>query len=467
MNLVMNYIGFMIMENMQVIAEGTNWDMTKIKKKARVNVKGKPGKSRRGILTIFAHTITTEKVSTLKGDRFCQPCGSSESNVGHWKAEHHKQNVVLAALQDITMGNMRITSKEAGVNIKENRVNVTKGNEAKNVLLYVTTDIDKVTGVTTPCRCNEVVIEGEVVTTKVINVDESDEEDRTENTTEVRVLVTCKSDREIFPVVLVCQGDRRFKFLVSINCEDYSVVGQTVSQEPNREKLGMDRIARSKGKALIKESKLEYARSLKEFKSDVENKNNLSADQTKDLTEGLTVQNYEKKFRLLLSMEYLEQIETLENSDIKDCKVRPTGEYSFRVEEENLNVGDQKLRAGDSIKISCNNIIYEANVVQAYSTHTDMITKSLELMDKLTLEDQWNLHFLLNNHTFSLQARALDMLNNTSCVPRLFPVEGTQSVFEGPIEKIEFINEAVAKNREQACAVLNIVNRSSGTAPVN
>ena len=83
------------MNNMQVIAEGTNWDMTK---KARVNIKGKPGKSRRGILSIFAHMITTEKVSTLKVDSICQPCGSVENNVGHWKSKHHKQNVVLAAL---------------------------------------------------------------------------------------------------------------------------------------------------------------------------------------------------------------------------------------------------------------------------------------------------------------------------------------------------------------------------------
>ena len=64
MNLVMNYIGLIIMNNMQVIAEGTNWDMTEIKKKARVNIKGKPGKSRRGIISIFADMITTEKVST-------------------------------------------------------------------------------------------------------------------------------------------------------------------------------------------------------------------------------------------------------------------------------------------------------------------------------------------------------------------------------------------------------------------
>ena len=68
-----------------------------------------------------------------------------------------------------------------------------------------------------------------------------------------------------------------------------------------------------------------------------------------------------------------------------------------------LQVGDQKLNAGDSVKLSRDNMIYEANALHADSTHTEMVTQSQEFMDRLRVDEKWDLHFLMNIHTPHLQ----------------------------------------------------------------
>ena len=84
-----------------------------------------------------------------------------------------------------------------------------------------------------------------------------------------------------------------------------------------------------------------------------------------------------------------------------------------------MHVGDQKLCAGDSVKLSRDNMIYEANVLHADSTHTEMVNQSQEFMDRLRVDEKWDLHFLMNILTYSLQARALDILGKSCCVSRL------------------------------------------------
>ena len=83
------------------------------------------------------------------------------------------------------------------------------------------------------------------------------------------------------------------------------------------------------------------------------------------IIEYLETRNWQKNalfFKHPVSLEYVEQLDALEKSDLKVCKVIAMGEFTFRVEVENLHVGDQKLSAGDSVKLSCDNMIYEPNV---------------------------------------------------------------------------------------------------------
>ena len=169
----------------------------KHKKKTRINIDGKP---RKGILSIFADNINLEKLSM-----FCQPCGSVDNDVGHCKTDHHKMNVTLTELKDVKEGSFKITSKDACVTMHNDTVHVMKGSEVKEVLLCVSSDREKIEGVATPCCCNKVGMEG-LETTRVISVDESDEEDTTTSSTEVSVKVMCISAREIFPVVDICQN---------------------------------------------------------------------------------------------------------------------------------------------------------------------------------------------------------------------------------------------------------------------
>ena len=456
----MNSTGFLITNTMQVVVEGNTCDLANVRKKARIVIDGKPGKTRKGVLSIFADNITMEKQSM-----FCQPCGGVENDVGHCKTDRHKMNVTLTALKDVKEGGFKITSKDACVTMHNDTVHVMKGSEVKEVLLYVSSDRDKIEGVATPCCFNKVVMEG-LETKRVISVDDSDEEDTAASSTEVRVRVTCISPREIFPVVVICQKERRFKFYININCSEQQIAAEKECKEDIAKSQWMDRVARNSIKNKIEENGLEYEKKLNEFKADIDDKNNLSADQKKNLAEQLCSTNYERKFHLLLAVEYMEQIDALEKSDLKACKVIAMGKFTFRVEVENLHVGDQKLCAGDSVKLSRDNRIYEANVLHADSTHTEMVTQSQEFMDRLRVEEKWDLHFLLNIHTYSLQARALDILGNSTCVSRLFPTEGTRSIYEEDFGKIDFVNEEVAKNSQQACAVRNILNRTSGTAPV-
>ena len=89
----------------------------------------------------------------------------------------------------------------------------------------------------------------------------------------------------------------------------------------------------------------------------------------------------------------MEQLDALEKSDLKACKVIATGKLTFIVEVKNLHVGDQELSASDSVKLSRDNMIYEAKVLHAYSAHTEMVTQSQEFMDRLRVDEQWDLHF--------------------------------------------------------------------------
>ena len=43
---------------MQVVVEGNTCDLANVRKKARIVIDGKPGKTRKGVLSIFADNIT-------------------------------------------------------------------------------------------------------------------------------------------------------------------------------------------------------------------------------------------------------------------------------------------------------------------------------------------------------------------------------------------------------------------------
>ena len=215
-----------------------------MKKKARIIIDEKPRKTRKGILSIFAENINMEKLSM-----FCQPCGSVDNDVGHCKTDNHKMNVTLTALKDVKEGSFKITPKDACVTMHNDTVHVMKGSEVKEVLLCLSSDREKIEGVTTPCCYNKVVMEG-LETTRVISVDE---EDTTASSTEVRVKVTCISAREIFPVVVICQNERRYKFCVNINCIGQPIAVENECKEDITKRQWMDRVARSRIKNKIED----------------------------------------------------------------------------------------------------------------------------------------------------------------------------------------------------------------------
>ena len=129
---------------MQVFVEGNTCDLANVKKKARILLDGKPGKTRKGILSIFADNINMKKLRM-----FCQPCGSVDNDMSHCKTDHHKINVTLTALKDVKEGSCKITSNDACVTMHNDTVHVMKGSEVKEVLLYVSSDREKLEGVAT------------------------------------------------------------------------------------------------------------------------------------------------------------------------------------------------------------------------------------------------------------------------------------------------------------------------------
>ena len=120
---------------------------------------------------------------------FCQPCGSVDNDVGHCKTDNHKMNVTLTALKDVKEGSFKITPKDACVTMHNDTVHVMKGSEVNEVLLFLSSDHEKIEGVATLYSCKKVVMEG-FKTIRIISVDELDEEDATDSNTQVRVRVT-------------------------------------------------------------------------------------------------------------------------------------------------------------------------------------------------------------------------------------------------------------------------------------
>ena len=75
--------------------------------------------------------------------------GSVDNDMGHCKTDNHKMNVTLAALKEVKKGNLKITSKDACVSMHNDTVHVMKGSEVNEVLLFLSSDHEKIEGVAT------------------------------------------------------------------------------------------------------------------------------------------------------------------------------------------------------------------------------------------------------------------------------------------------------------------------------
>ena len=218
-------------------------------------------------------------------------------------------------------------------------------------------------------------------------------------------------------------------------------------------------------------SELEYERTLKNISLDQDfSAKDLSEEHLEILKARLNKENYVQKLRLLLNIEYGANIQYLRENDMEDVVVQLIEDKTFKLETTSLPESIKKIVKGDKIKltntIDNHETAYEAVITEIDEGFVLAESKNETLTELIKGNPNFDVHFLLSDYTFKMQNRALDLISSTNLVERLLAQEKLPVKDDKVMSQLDFIDEQVKANREQAMAVEAIVNRTSGKDPV-
>ena len=425
----------------------------------------------------------------MEGDTKCEPCGNVARTRKHIESESHIANELFAKLENCghTDEYPVITTAVKNVKICKNSVTVglqEKGH--KNVILnFEDSDNLVLDSVGTPCECGyiDLVTKTKPKKTKSGAVDIGDlKDEKPKMLGDTTLTVDCFArtrGKKIVPVIINCTDmttDTRRKLIINI-----IIVTENDEYKGENDKpkfCAKSRKREWRGNRVTNKlpddndaSELEYERTLKNISLDQDfSAKDLSEEHLEILKARLNKENYVQKLRLLLNIEYGANIQYLRENDMEDVVVQLIEDKTFKLETTSLPESIKKIVKGDKIKltntIDNHETAYEAVITEIDEGFVLAESKNETLTELIKGNPNFDVHFLLSDYTFKMQNRALDLISSTNLVERLLAQEKLPVKDDKVMSQLDFIDEQVKANREQAMAVEAIVNRTSGKDPV-